>query len=90
VDEIEAAGRPCDEPGGSTAGCGANQIKGRAARSTAGRFDVVLVVAAVEGDGTLPVGEVAASVVARSPVVLQDTRRNAATTAPLLAPELLR
>jgi len=90
VDEIEAAGRPCDEPCGSTAGCGANQIKGRAARSTAGRFDVVLVVAAVEGDATLPGVDVIASVATGSPAVPQDARRNAATTALLLAPELLR
>ncbi|HEX9643794.1 MAG TPA: hypothetical protein VGC11_07340 [Acidimicrobiia bacterium] len=64
---------------------------GRAARSTAGKLDVVdVVVTVVDGVAGLPVAEVGASVVAELPPLLQDARRIAATTAPLLAAELLR
>jgi hypothetical protein len=64
---------------------------GRAERSTAGKLDVVvLVVAVVDGVAGLPVADVVASVVAGLPALLQDARRIAATTAPLLAAELLR
>jgi len=63
---------------------------GRAARSTAGPLDVVVLGVAVDGDATLPGVDVIASVATGSPAVLQDARRNAATTALLLAPELLR
>jgi hypothetical protein len=64
---------------------------GRAERSTAGKLEVVGVVAAVvDGVAGLPVADVAASVVAGPPALVQDARRIAATTAPLLAAELLR
>jgi hypothetical protein len=64
---------------------------GRAARSTAGELDVVVVVVAVvDGVSCLPVADVAASVVSGLPALLQDARKIAANTAPLLAAELLR
>jgi hypothetical protein len=64
---------------------------GRAERSTAGKLDVVVVdVTVVDGVAGLPVADVAASVVAGVPALLQDARRIDATTALPLAPELLR
>jgi hypothetical protein len=62
---------------------------GRAARSTAGKLDVALVIVAV-GDFVVrvPAGDVAASVVAGLPALMQDARRIAATTALLAAVRL--
>jgi hypothetical protein len=52
---------------------------GRAARSTAGKLDVVVVLVAVVGCVSVPpVAEVTASVVAGLPAVLQEARRIAA------------
>jgi len=65
---------------------------GRAERSTGGKLDVVgVVVAVVDTVARSPVADVAAaSVVAGLPALVQDTRRIAATIAPLPAAELLR
>jgi hypothetical protein len=64
---------------------------GRAERSTSGELNVVtLVVAVVEVVVGLPVADVGASVVAGPPALMQDARRIATTTAPVLTTELLR
>ena len=51
---------------------------------------VVVVVSLVEDVAGLPVADVTESVVAGPAELLHDTRSIAATTAPLLADELLR
>jgi hypothetical protein len=56
---------------------------GRAERSTAAKLDVVVVaVAVVDGVAALPVADVAASVVAGLPALLQDARRIATINMP--------
>lgn len=63
---------------------------GRTERSTSGKPDVVVVVAAVtDGVVGVPVADVAASVAAGLAEWLQDARRIATTTATFVA-ELLR
>jgi hypothetical protein len=63
----------------------------RAERSTAGKLGVVgVVVTVLDGVEGLSVADVAASFVVGLAPLLQDATRIAATTAPLLAPELLR